>query len=277
VLMLNPQHARAHNLIGYSLYMLGRREDAAAVFRDWLTLDPENPIAAHMLAASTGGDVPERASDAYVRDTFDRFAESFDEQLLQRLDYHAPELLAAGLAQVLGPSAATLEVLDAGCGTGLCGPLLRPYAARLTGVDLSPGMLEKAAARGGYDRLVEGELTAFLAAHEAAFDVIASADTLVYFGALDPVAAAARRALRPGGWLGFTVERSDESAPYRINPHGRYSHTEEYLRQVLTEAGFTGVTVAAVVLRTELGRPVHGWTVCAQAPALAPVSAASTT
>ena len=28
-------------------------------------------------------------------------------------------------------------MLDAGCGTGLCAPLLRPYASRLTGVDLS--------------------------------------------------------------------------------------------------------------------------------------------
>ena len=28
-----------------------------------------------------------------------------------------------------------LDVLDAGCGTGLCGPLLAPYARRLVGVD----------------------------------------------------------------------------------------------------------------------------------------------
>ena len=37
-------------------------------------------------------------------------------------------------------------MLDAGCGTGLCGPLLKPFAGRLDGVDLSPRMLAKAAA-----------------------------------------------------------------------------------------------------------------------------------
>ena len=36
-----------------------------------------------------------------------------------------------------------LDVLDLGCGTGLCGPLLRPYARALAGVDLSPQMLER--------------------------------------------------------------------------------------------------------------------------------------
>jgi predicted TPR repeat methyltransferase len=266
VLQLNPQHARAHNLLGYSLYMMGRRDDAAAVFRDWLEQEPDNPVAAHMLAASGGEGVPERASDAYVRDTFDRFADSFDEQLLQKLDYHAPELLVEGLTRVLPPADASLEVLDAGCGTGLCAPLLRPFAARLTGVDLSAGMLRKAAERGGYDRLVEGELTAFLDAHDMAYDVVASADTLVYFGALEEAARAARRALRPGGWLGFTVERYDGEEPYRINPHGRYSHTDAYLRGVLSSAGFDPIDLSAVVLRTELMRPVHGWLVLARVP-----------
>jgi predicted TPR repeat methyltransferase len=274
-LALNPSHVRAHNLVGYMLYVVGRREDAAEVFRDWLAAEPHNPIAAHMLAASTGDAVPDRASDDFVRRTFDQFADSFDEQLLQRLDYHAPELLAASLAEVLGEPRGGLEVLDAGCGTGLCGPLLRPYARHLTGVDLSPGMLEKAGVRGGYDALHAQELTAYLAANEAAFDVVASADTLVYFGALEAVARAAHGALRPGGWLAFTVERSDETErPFRINPHGRYSHTEEYLRTVLDHAGFGTIDIAPAVLRQELSRPVEGWVVRAQAgPASGPAAA----
>jgi len=60
----------------------------------------------------------------------------------------------------------------------------------------------------------------------AAWDVIISADTLVYFGDLAPVMAAARRGLRPGGHLIFTLEHAgDAEAPagFRINPHGRYS------------------------------------------------------
>ena len=38
-------------------------------------------------------------------------------------------------------------MLDAGCGTGLCGPLIAPHARRLVGVDLSGQMLAHARER----------------------------------------------------------------------------------------------------------------------------------
>jgi predicted TPR repeat methyltransferase len=263
-LRLAPGQPNLNVAFGYVLYSTGRHAEAVAVFRDWLAADPESPIAAHMLAACSGEDVPARASDEYLRSTFDNFANNFDEQLLRRLDYHAPELLVANLTEVLGEPGGDLKVLDAGCGTGLCGPLLRPYANRLAGVDLSPRMLAKAQARGSYDELHEAELTAFLVANEAEFDLIASADTLIYFGELDGVAAAAHKALKRGGWLGFTVERNDVAENYRIHAHGRYSHSERYLRSVLASAGFASVAIAPVVLRQELQQPVHGWVVRAQ-------------
>jgi ubiquinone/menaquinone biosynthesis C-methylase UbiE len=36
------------------------------------------------------------------------------------------------------------EILDLGCGTGLCGAWFTDYSARLVGVDLSPKMIEVA-------------------------------------------------------------------------------------------------------------------------------------
>lgn len=47
-----------------------------------------------------------------------------------------------------------LDILDAGCGTGLCADVLRPYAKSLVGVDLSPQMLALAAKQQIYDQLV---------------------------------------------------------------------------------------------------------------------------
>ncbi len=262
---LKPEAGPAHLSLGRALYAAGRVDEAASVYEHWLAHEPDSSIARHMLAACTGEGVPERASDAFVARTFDGFAGSFD-KVLQRLEYRAPDLVVAELAKGIPVPDGTRDVLDAGCGTGLCGPLLSPYASRLIGVDLSPGMLRKASGREVYNELIESELTEFMDGAPAAFDVIVSADTLVYFGALDAVFAAASAALRTGGWLVFSLEREAEESladGFRLNPHGRYSHTETYVRRMLKEAGLSAHRVTCDVLRKEATKPVAGLVVLA--------------
>ena len=264
-LVLRPYDGDSYRRVGAVLNALGRGEEAFQVYRRWRELEPDSPLARHLLAACSGQGVPARASDAFVQTTFDTFAASFD-RVLERLDYCAPALTAEAVQEVVGSPAGNLEVLDAGAGTGLCGPLLRPFARRLVGVDLSPGMLEKAAGRAVYDALEQAELGGFMRERPAAFDVIVSADTLVYFGDLAEVLDAAAGALRPGGHLVFTVERApDEPAGgHRLNPHGRYSHGEAYLRQALTTAKLTPISLSRMQLRTENRKPVEGLVVTAQ-------------
>jgi predicted TPR repeat methyltransferase len=264
---LEPSDGAVYERFGMILYALGRFEQAADVYRRWLKVDPANPLARHMFAAMTGEQVPERAGDDYVARLFDEFSDSFDAQL-RNLEYRAPELLSAAVLGEL-PAGQTQAVLDAGCGTGLCGPLLRSAARHLVGVDLSAGMIARARERQLYDELHVAELTAFIAAHPRAFDVIISADTLVYFGALEAFAAAAAAGLRERGLLGFTVERRDEGdAPYMLEPHGRYSHRPQYVESVLRAAGFNLVEERHAVLRKESGKDVAGLLVVArlQAP-----------
>ncbi|MEY4578283.1 MAG: hypothetical protein RL701_2986 [Pseudomonadota bacterium] len=277
----DPRNATARYRLGLALCVLGRFEDAAQVYRDWLAVEPDNASAQHYLAACSGEGVPARASDAYVATTFDEFAQSFDAKL-EALHYRAPELVGAALRKLLGDAVPRFDILDAGCGTGLCRPLLRPYAQKLVGVDLSARMLEKAKLRGGYDELYKAELTLFIEAHPESFDLIVSADTLCYFGDLEAVSEGACRALRPGGQIIFTVEAlalADAPAEldaaavlvaprdYQLHPFGRYSHARYYVSQVLARAGFEEITLEHAVLRTEAAEPVHGYVVTGQRPA----------
>jgi predicted TPR repeat methyltransferase len=211
-----------------------------------------------MLAAVSGRDIPARASDDYVALSFDSFAESF-ERKLEQLSYRAPSLVAAAIKDSGLEPAGALDVLDAGCGTGLCGALVKPYARTLVGVDLSVGMLTKAEQKQIYDRLVKDELTHFLQVRNAEFDLILSADTLVYFGPLEEVAAAAGGALRPGGQFVFTLEELASAADgdFRIETHGRYSHSQSHVERVLRGAGFSP-EISHADLRTESALPVAG-------------------
>jgi predicted TPR repeat methyltransferase len=265
-LLLLPYHGASYNNLGTALHCVGRVTEAAELYQRWVELDPDNPEAHHMLAACTGANVPLRASDGYVRRMFDRFAYSFDE-VLGRLEYKAPALVATAVADVLGSPSATRDVLDAGSGTGLVAPLVRPYARRLVGVDLSEKMLAFSRARNIYDELVLSELTEYLTSQEEAFDLITSVDTLCYFGDLDAVLQAASRACRIGGLLVFTVESlapDEANIGFRLNPHGRYSHTEGYVCRILDAADFELVSLTPSVLRHEMKRPVSGFVVSAR-------------
>lgn len=266
-IVLNPDHPDCRKMLGIALSCLGRIEEAADVFRQWSEKDPHNPVARHLLAACSGKQVPARAPDAYVRKVFDNFAGHFEARL-QRLDYHAPRLVAESIARGIDPPGGDLEVLDAGCGTGLCGRRLRPYACRLDGVDLSPAMLARARKTGFYDTLIEAELTDFLAANSAAYDWIVSADTLCYFGDLREVMVAAAGALRSEGRFVFTVESDEKDthtsiAGYRLNPNGRYCHRGDYVHRTVSETGLELTEVKRRTLRSEMGLPVVGLVVTA--------------
>src|SRR5207247_1264065 len=149
----------ARRLLALAHCTLGEIEQAVEIFQEWLEEDPDDPVARHMLAACSGRDVPLRASDAFIEKTFDSFASSFDSKLA-KLSYRAPTLVTEMLKRSHAASSKGLDVLDAGCGTGLCGALLAPYVRRLVGVDLSEGMLAEARQRGVYDDVVKGELPA---------------------------------------------------------------------------------------------------------------------
>jgi predicted TPR repeat methyltransferase len=259
--LLLPAHAHRREAYGRALWAAGQHDRAVAFYRDWLDKEPDNPYAQHHLAAALG-QTPERASDAYVEKVFDQFAASFDTQLAA-LKYRAPQLVAEAMAAALPAPAAQFDIADLGCGTGLCGPLLKPWARSLAGCDLSVGMLERAAPRAVYDELVKAELVRFLVERPAAFDVLVSADTLIYFGELAPMFAAAHAALRPGGMLVFTLEALEDAddADFRLAESGRYAHALPGLRARLGAAGFAEPATSSITPRMESARAVAGWLV----------------
>lgn len=270
-ILLAPKHQTGRQQVARALVTLGEIGRAAEIYREWLAEEPGNPVVLHHLAACEGTGRHARAPDEYVETVFDGFAASFDAKLAS-LGYRAPQLIASLASRRLPPPARDLLVGDAGCGTGLCGPLLRDWAASLVGFDLSAGMLALAEQRGVYDGLYKAELVDHLGRHPAAFDLLVSADTLCYFGDLAPFAAAAQAALRPGGRLIFTLEALVEagSAPFRLQPHGRYAHSRAYVVQVLEDAGLHVEDLVQEVLRREAGLAVQGWLVCASQAATAP-------
>ena len=191
--------------------------------------DPELAAQARFLLAATGDDpVPGRAPAGYVRDLFDRYAPRFDQHLVDELHYRTPALLVALLGRAGVAPAASRDVLDLGCGTGLSGRALRPFARHLEGVDLSPRMLAEAARTGCYDELRQADLLDVLPARRGAHDLVAAADVLNYLGDLGAALAGIAAALAPGGVAALSFEVGDV-APYALGEGMRFRHHPDHV------------------------------------------------
>jgi predicted TPR repeat methyltransferase len=259
---LRPDDVSAYYTLGVILEAQKRPEEAVKLFRHVLRQCSGADVVRFHLASLTGEQGYAAAPPAFVQGLFDQYADTFEKHLLQVLNYRGPEVLCAAVtaAGFAGPG----DVADLGCGTGLCGPLLRPVARTLVGVDLSPRMVHEARQRGGaYDELVVGDLLDFLAQRPDRFDLLLAADVLVYVGDLSGVFAAAARSLRVGGLFAFTLEKQDDAAEpgYRLHPTRRFTHFIGYAKAQWTAAGLTEGSVAEAVLRTNSGIDVVSWVV----------------
>jgi ubiquinone/menaquinone biosynthesis C-methylase UbiE len=89
-----------------------------------------------------------------------------------------------------------LDVLEVGCGTGLILARIAGFARTARGIDLSPGMLERARAR-GLD-VMEGSATK-LPFDDASFDVVCSFKVLAHVREIELALREMARVTRPGG------------------------------------------------------------------------------
>ncbi|KAJ0408959.1 hypothetical protein P43SY_002838 [Pythium insidiosum] len=202
------------------------------------------------------------AAPAYVRQVFDDLAESFEEKLVTHLEYRVPWQLVDALQRcdALAPSAKPIDAVDLGCGTGLCGRLLRPFVTSITGIDLSPLMIEKTRATGFYDTLHCDDIAPFLQrVPNASLDLVISADVWIYVGALEEIFSLVTAKLNSGKWFAFSTELlAAATEGFRLAASGRFQHTERYIQDLAARFGFVIRVTQPVDVRKESGEPIAG-------------------
>lgn len=233
-----------HKAFGILLARAGCAERARACFERHLASHPGDGDDVAMLLATVGGALPARATDRQICDLYTMQADRWDGGATGSGGYQGHRLVAAALAQLDALGADT--VLDAGCGTGLVGELLRPQVRHLIGVDLSEAMLAQARRKKLYDSLHCDDLIGYMAGHPRSCDVAVSAATLIHFGELEPVFRAVARCLRPGGLFAFTAFPNDDDpsavAAGTLNglaQGGCFRHGAGYIARTATACGFS--------------------------------------
>ncbi len=259
---MQPDNPDIFGNLGNVLKQEGRLDEAIAAYRSAVRLKPASPDWQHILAALTGDHSSSTTPASYVRKLFDPYAREFDVHLVAKLHYRVPEqLLEAVLAVARGRK---FDILDLGCGTGLCGVAFRSLANSLTGADLSPAMIAQAGVRGIYDRLLTADLAEALQADEGC-DLVLAGDLFIYTGDLSQIFPATARALRPGGLFAFSLERHDGEG-FILHSKVRFAHSLAYIRELSARHHLAELHVHEVTLRKSGPHDVPGWIVVLQKP-----------
>lgn len=253
---LNPADWDAWYDLGDLCQSVGRREEAREAYQKYFDTHPEDAEIEHLLIALRDEAPPARASDRTIQQIYKDFAWNYETRMREDLEYKGPERIADAVRAVM-PEPSNLKILDLGCGSGLSGITLKPWARELTGVDLSPEMLEIARKREIYDRLEVGEITQWLKASAEPFEMIVSCDVIIYFGDLHELVALAKSRLVPGGHFVFSMERG-QTYPFRITDTGRYEHHPDHVRDAAAAAGLHVANLEEAFLRMEYGAVVTG-------------------
>ncbi len=263
LLSLDPDSPVGWNNKGNALVALRRLEEAAVAYDRAIALDPgflaaqQNRFYALLALRKV-----DRIADSAVREAFESVASRYDQMVLHELDYRAHQHLRTLALRVLGRLVRRQSILDLGCGTGLAGQCFKDMAicGRLDGVDLSPGMVEKARRRQVYDQLVVADFERVLAESDVSYDLIVSADALVYLGDLAPTFAGVARGLKRGGLFLFTCEAKDGEG-WELTEANRFRHSVSYLRAEAARAGLSWLDFMECTPRSERGKAVAGFAI----------------
>ena len=234
-----------HYSLGIFFAKCSMQEEALLHFAICLEREPEDRRGVRLLMAAAGsGSVPDRPSEEFIRLLYAKRSHYWNRDR----QYFAPELVAAALAEI-HTTRNKLDILDAGCGTGLVGTIINDFANKLDGVDLSEEMLSRARSLEIYSQLHQGDLVSYMAGCAGCYQAIVSAATLLHFGDLEPVFKAATVALAHGGIFIFTLftrfsrdmEGLDMAAASLdgLAQGGCYLHSREYVTRTAANAGFT--------------------------------------
>ncbi|MBC7992159.1 MAG: tetratricopeptide repeat protein [Rhizobacter sp.] len=257
LLALNHGHAPAWCARGDILRELGRAGEAEQAYRQALAHGADAELIGYYLAALGAQPSPTTSPRVYVEALFDAYANQFEQHVVQALHYRAHEVLAQTLPRL--HAGRFSSALDLGCGTGLCGPLVKPLVDRLVGVDLSSQMIDQARARGVYDHLVHADVTEHLQHAHERHDLVLAADVFIYIGELSPVFAAVAAVMLQGGLFCFSAEvASPEARSFELLPSLRYAHAESYLRELARQHGFEVVKLSRETLREDQQQAIDG-------------------
>jgi len=257
-----PHHIAAWRKLAECHFVLREWQEGREALQQVLRYDPQNVSAQFRLET-----LPDAESIAFektppfsqippeiLRERYVSMVDDYERIELGRKRYCGHMVMEAVLAPLVPKGAAKPKILDIGCGTGLCGSMIHPYAGTLIGVDSLSEMLESAKLsnpiRGNSEVMYHGFIEADAATYlqqlpSPQFGVISAANLLPDIGDIAPLLQGIAKGLLPGGYFlasGYYAENTAEKWMYHTKKQC-FMHHAAYLQRMAKQAGLTAYSL----------------------------------
>lgn len=206
------------------------------------------------------GKTKDNSSNEFVKVEFDSFAKTFENKLVNTLEYKIPTIISEQMKQHIDLSK-KYDLLDLGCGTGLMGVELQTISNNIIGIDLSPEMLKITEEKNIYTELIEIGIEEYLIdLKNLSLEIVTATDVFVYIGDLDNIFSELSNKLIKNGIFAFSIESLDsDTIDFRLNDTVRFSHSKHYIRKLCDKFNFTILEESNTVIRKEKNEDVAGF------------------
>jgi predicted TPR repeat methyltransferase len=246
VCRFNPANVDAHYQQGRCYYLRGDNKDAKQKFNDVLKRDAKHDGAQYFIQKIETPEKIESMPPSLIKELVNLRDEFYEEDYLDN-GYMGAKHLVNETFKKVDDKNPNFEVLDLGCGTGLCGVILkeRALAKKLIGVDLSSLMVKRSKGLeidnvNVYDEVHEVEISEYLTKESSKYDLVIADLAFDFIGKLDSFAELIKSVIKKGGLFGAVVRIDEElEKGYKLDVNYEdFSHSEKYFTDTFVKAGF---------------------------------------
>mmetsp|Transcript_3328 Transcript_3328/g.4964 ORF Transcript_3328/g.4964 Transcript_3328/m.4964 type:complete len:501 (+) Transcript_3328:101-1603(+) len=188
----------------------------------------------------------------------------------QKEGYDTPALLRSLVDEVIDETKRRCtwakRGADLGCGSGCAGVVFRSCIEHLTGVDISPEMVDKARQRGCYDLLLVGDIECVVGngkdVEDSLFDIIFACNVFTFIHDIRGVFQSVSNSMkRKDGIFAFSaefIEGGEEVPDVVLQSCARYAHKRSFIEAIAREFGFEFNMIKESQLREHEGNHVKG-------------------
>lgn len=227
--------------IGRCYFAIGNVNKANHYLTKALKLDSNHQEASYYIKKMTDSTLIRELPKDLIKQYFDYTGEYFVEHWLIAKQYRGHELLLTAVTEIFNNKyVSKANILDLGCGTGICGHFLKTnnIGNHIKGVDISNRMLNIArgcfvAGKAAYNELIHMEIRDFLQQEKnQLYSIIAFIEVLHYLRDFQLELELAKKVMSAEGAI-ICLLRRDESNDVSFIKQGDYfRHSENYIRNV---------------------------------------------